>query len=479
MKTSRIFRTAFLTFSVSLAMQDAAAATLLEIYQQAVENDHEYQAARADLEAGLQSRAIGRSALLPQITAEATWARSDRDDTSSSGEIDEDVVVPVPTNPTDGDLGPTMLANGDFESTSKTVSVGVNQPLLDFGAWHRFEQGRSLAHEAEAIFLNEAQDLVLRTTNAYFNVLLAADTLATAQAEAEALRQQLEQSRQRFEVGLTAITEVHEAQAAFDSANANRLQAQGNLGVAFEALEVLTGQSYREISPLQEKLAVTPPEPANREHWEKLALENNALLKAAQFRAEAAEATADIARAEHYPTIRAGLQRGKSDIERTYGDVSIPFDDATTTTVSVTLSVPLFSGGGISASRKQAYNQYLSARELYLGARRNTTQATRVSYLDVVTSAATVQAREQAIVSARSALEATQAGYEVGTRDLVDVLNAQRNLFSAQRDFYDSLYSYIIARLELSQAAGVLTEEDIVQLNAWLDTSRSVTLTVQ
>ncbi len=479
MTTSRIFRRALLAFSVSFAMQHAAAATLLDIYQQAVENDHEYQAARANLEAGRQNRAIGRSALLPQVTADATWSRSDRDDNSNAGIEDSDVVVPVPTNPDGSTPGPAFIATGNFESTSKTVGVSVNQPLLDFGAWYRYQQGRSLASEAEATFMDESQDLILRTTNAYFNVLLAADTLATSRAESEALRQQLEQSRQRFEVGLTAITEVHEAQAAFDSANANRLQSEGNLGVAFEALEVLTGQSYQEVSPLKEKLEVTPPEPANREHWEKLALENNALLRAAQFRAEAAESTADIARAEHFPTIRAGLQRGKSDVERKYGDETIPVDDATTTTMSVTLSVPLFGGGGISAGRRQAYSQYLSARELYLGARRNTTQATRVSYLDVMTSAATARAREQAIVSARSALEATQAGYDVGTRDLVDVLNAQRNLFSAQRDFYDSLYSYIIARLELSRAAGVLTEDDIVQLNAWLDTSRSVTVSIQ
>ncbi len=468
-KPARLFKPALVTLAISMTVQPAFGETLLEIYHKAIENDHEFQAARANLNAGMESRTIGRAALLPQLGAEASYNRNQIDD-------NRPVAIGDPLNPVD----PTGGFVGDYDLTSKTYGVSLRQPLIDFGAWHRFQQGKALASEAEAAFTDEAQNLILRTTNAYFSVLKAVDNLTTANAEAEALSQQLEQSRQRFEVGLTAITEVHEAQAAYDSANANRLVAEGNVGIAFEALGVLTGENYTTLAPLRNELPVSPPEPADRKHWEEMALANNAQLKAAEFRTEAAEATADISRSEHYPQLYGSVSRSTRDIEIDSGggDTFQQADD-TTTAFGVTLSVPLFSGGGISASRRQAYNQFLSTRELYLKARRDVVQAARVSFLDVITSAATVKAREQAIVSGRSALEATQAGYDVGTRDLVDVLNAQRNLFSAQRDYYDALYTYIVSRMQLNKAAGVLAEEDIVQLNQLLDPERTVQYTPQ
>jgi len=204
-----------------------------------------------------------------------------------------------------------------------------------------------------------------------------------------------------------------------------------------------------------------------------MALDNNATLKSSWFAAQSAEAAAKSAKAQHLPTLSGSVRYGNT--ERDVEDDTVL--DQTATTVQLDLSVPLFAGGGISAARRQAANQYVQARELYLQTQRDTVQNARSRHLDVLTTAATVKARQQAITSSRSALEATQAGYDVGTRDLVDVLNAQRNLYSAQRDYYNALYSYVVATLQLKQAAGVLVAADIGELNQWLDKSRAVNYT--
>ncbi len=433
-----------------LLSQTTRAETLQDIYRQAVENDHRFKAAQAQRDAGVENKNLSRAALLPQIAGDASWQKSD---------VENDVVSAQ--NP------------AKYDGTQTVYGVGLNQSIINLSNWHRYSQGRALADTAEAEFLIAQEDLILRTSRAYFDALQAVDNLATAKAEEDALGHQLEQTKQRFAVGLTAITEVHEAQAAYDSATANRLVAAGNLGIAFEALEVLTGQSYRSLSPLLDDFPVAPPEPSNREEWVKMALDNNASLKASWFAARSAEANAKAAKADHFPTLGGSIRYGNTG--RDLDDDTVL--DQTATTVQLDLSVPLYAGGGISASRRQAANQYVQARELYLQTQRDTVQNTRSRHLDVLTTAATVKARKQAITSSRSALEATQAGYDVGTRDLVDVLNAQRNLYSAQRDYFNALYSYVIATLQLKQAAGVLVAADVSELDQWLDKSRAVNYT--
>jgi type I secretion outer membrane protein, TolC family len=433
-----------------LLSQTAQAETLQDIYRQAVENDHRFKAAQAQRDAGVENKNLSRAALLPQIAGDASWQKSD---------VENDVV--------------SVQNPAKYDGTQTAYGVGLNQSIINLSNWHRYSQGRALADTAEAEFLIAQEDLILRASRAYFDALRAVDNLATAKAEEDALGHQLEQTKQRFAVGLTAITEVHEAQAAYDSATANRLVAAGSLGIAFEALEVLTGQSYRSLSPLLDDFPVAPPEPSNREEWVKMALDNNASLKASWFSARSAEANAKAAKADHFPTLGGSIRYGNTG--RDIDDDTVL--DQTSTTVQLDLSVPLYAGGGISASRRQAANQYVQARELYLQTQRDTVQNTRSRHLDVLTTAATVKARKQAITSSRSALEATQAGYDVGTRDLVDVLNAQRNLYSAQRDYFNALYSYVIATLQLKQAAGVLVAADVGELDQWLDKSRTVDYT--
>lgn len=428
------------------------AETLLDIYQQALQNDHQLRAAAARAEAGREELGLGRAALLPNISGEAYW--SDSSGTRAYEPGDDNPLTP-------GDESLTEPFDIDTESTG--YSVGVSQTLINLSAWNQYQAGKSAAKAADYIYSSAEQQLVVRTSEAYFDALNAVDYLETARAEQEALSHQLEQTRQRFEVGLTAITEVHEAQAAYDSATANRLVAEGQLGIAFEALEVLTGESYNALAPLQDAFPVLPPEPLEREAWEAFAIENNPVLKTDWQNMQTAKANAAAAKAEHFPTLTAGASYHEDTLE---GFNSYDEDGSR---VQVTLNVPLFSGGAVSARRRQAYANYVAVRETYLQTKRDVVQNVRSNHLSVITTAATVKARRQAIVSNRSALEATQAGYDVGTRDLVDVLNAQRNLYTAQRDYYTALYDYVLSTLRLRQAAGILGGEQVAELNQWLN----------
>lgn len=438
--------------AVALFSHSTQADTLKELYLYALENDHQYRAAQAELDAGLENKRLGRAALLPQIGGEAKWSRTYPESAEPNPEL------------------PPELNNADLNPESKEYFVGLSQNIVNLNAWYGYKRGKALTHVAQAQFAIAEQSLIIRTAQAYFDALNAVDNLVSAKAEEEALSQQLEQTRQRFEVGLTAITEVHEAQAAFDSATANRLVAAGDLGIAFEALEVLTGRPHEQLAPLKESFPVKPPEPMERAAWVDQALEENARLQTAKFVVDVAEASAKAVKAEHLPTLSGTVGYTKYDRSEQLNPLSN--GEAKGGEVRLNLNIPLYSGGRTSAARRQAYSEFIAEQERYLETQRDVVQQTRSYHLAVLTSAATVKARSQAITSARSALEATQAGYDVGTRDLVDVLNAQRNLYRNERDYYDALYAYVMATLQLRQAAGMLNAEDVEGLNQWLDRTR-------
>lgn len=417
--------------------------SLKEIYHQALQGDHEYLAAKAELKAGLENKKLGRAALLPQVSADASYGTTDTKD---------------------------KLTEVDYDGKSLSYGIELQQSIINFASWHNYKRGKLGATGAELKFQLSEQALILRVAEAYLNTLKRADEVSTAKAELNALSHQLEQTKQRFEVGLTAITEVHEAQAAFDSSTASRLLAEGGLGIAFESLEALTGNSYETLFPLKKDFTASPPEPAARQAWVDLALERNTTLQIAKLNTEIAEASAKVAKSNHLPTLSGSIRYGAQDIDT--NDVTV--DESDVLSAGLRLSVPIYSGGGTSAARRQAAQESLQTYELYLKEKRDAVLAARSTHLTVLTSAATVKAREQAITSNRSALEATQAGYDVGTRDLVDVLNSQRFLYNAERDYYDALYEYILATLRLKQAAGILTVEDLYQLDASLDKQRTV-----
>jgi outer membrane protein len=428
----------------SLTPFTANANSLLDIYELAVQNDSQLKADKAKYEAGLANKTIGRAGLLPQINAKAQYSNSDGDTVNNL------------TNATLSD-----------DIDTKGWELSLSQPLFNMTAWYNYKQGVKLSEQAEAQFGADQQSLIVRTAEAYFNVLRTIETLEATIAEEKALAKQLEQTKQRFEVGLTAITEVHEAQAAFDSARASTLEARGNLGINYEALEVLTGKPEDQIAPLSPKFPVVAPAPANRADWVEFSLTNNYNLKASRLQADASLQYAKSNKAGHLPTLGASL--GYSDYDTDGTRSGLPSDLSTDgSSINLRLDVPIYSGGATTGRSRQAYAQYTQAQELFNSTQRNVIQNTRALHLSVETDVASVQARKQAIVSNQSALEATQSGYEVGTRNLVEVLLAQRNLYQARRNYSDVLYNYVIDTIKLREVAGMLTPADVQEIDKWL-----------
>lgn len=446
-KTKRYLLAALIACSAG-----AQANSILDIYQLAVENDPELKADYAAYQAGLENRVISRAGLLPQLSADASYTFSNN----------ESVYNVRDGQPLDG---------ADFEVDGKQTSWSLNlsQALIDMSAWYTYKQGSALSEQAVAQYSADEQSLIVRVAEAYFNVLRAVDNLQANIAEEKALEQQLEQTKQRFEVGLTPITDVHDAQAAYDSATAATLEGRGQLGISYEALEVLTGQPHDAIAPLGKDFPVVAPSPAERHSWVEFALENNFSLKAAGQGAVAAERRASAAKAGHYPTLKAQAGYTETDTEnKNAAGILVDDYEREGYSASIQLHVPLFSGLRTSGTRRQAYSQSMQAREQFNLLQRNVIQSTRSLHLSVETGVARVKARYQAIISNQSAVKATQSGFEVGTRNLVEVLLAQRSLYQAQRDYSNALYDYIIQNTRLRQSAGMLTPADLERIDNFL-----------
>ncbi|SEA09605.1 TolC family outer membrane protein [Microbulbifer marinus] len=455
---------------LGLSAMQAQADTLWEIYLQALDNDQQLAADRAAYHAGLEAKNLGRSALLPQINGSAEASRTRSDSTQFSYTFIADTVIATP-NSTDSD------------TDERVYSARLDQAIFDLPAWFGYQQGKKATDQAVAEFSANQQEMMLRVATAYFDVLRAYDVLEAARAEEEALAKQLEQTQQRFEVGLTAITDVYDSRAAYDNAVARRLTAQDNLLSNFDALSVLTGTHHDSVASLAENFNVAPPEPVERSAWVDFALANNFDLKAARLAADAARYGARAAASEHLPTLTGSLsyqkyyQDGDADTS-VPGEtpLTLPIDtDRETKIAALTLNVPIYSGGRLSASRREARNLAFQAEDLRNLAERNTVQNTRTLHRAVVTDVSRVEARQQAVISAQSALAATQAGYEVGTRNIVDVLLAQRTLFQSQTDFANALYDYILNTLNLKRVAGLLAPDDLQQLEAKLNPAQPIT----
>ncbi len=433
----------------------AQADTLTDVYTMALENDPVLRAAEATFRAGQEFEAINRAPLLPQLDANASYGESD---------VDQERTFTA--------IGQPSRTNTQDESTNYSISLSQN--LFNLPAWFSFKRGQELSKQAEANFSAAQQDLIVRTATAYFNVLRELSNLESSRAEEAAFKRQYEQTQQRFEVGLIAITDVHEAKAAYDLAVVRRLSDEGNLGIAYEGLTVITGQPHANLWLLSEEYPVQDPDPLERSEWVDFALENNYELKARKFAAEASRQASNSAKAEHLPTLTGGIQVFDND---TTGDArdpasgtSIPFEQASEGYGwEIRFNMPLYSGGGVSAQRRRAAAQWMAEQETYTSTLRNTIQNTRSLHLAVVTDVQRVAARQQAIVSAQSALDATIAGYEVGTRNVVDVLQSQRVLFNARRDYANSRFDYVVNRMRLLQSAGLLNPGHVEELNRWLE----------
>ncbi|MCA0892696.1 TolC family outer membrane protein [Microbulbifer agarilyticus] len=466
-----------LGLGAGLSAVQAQADTLWEIYLQSLDNDPQLAADRAAYRAGLEAQNLGRSALLPQINASADYRTiSTNSDSLTQTCPDGTRLCPQP-DLIDG------TASGDTSIDSFNYGARLDQAIFDLPAWFGYKQGKTVSEQAAAEFSANQQDMMLRVASAYFDVLRAHDVLDAAIAEEEALAKQLEQTQQRFEVGLTAITDVYDSRSAYDSSVARRLTAQDDLLSRFDALSVLTGKDHDDVAPLQDTFTVAPPNPVDRAAWVEFALTNNFTLKAARLQADASRYNARAAAADHLPTLYGSLaydklhRDGKSSGATRFPDFDpftseLPVDEEIETKVAaITLEMPIYSGGRLSASRREARNQAFQAQDLRNLTERNTIQDTRTLHRAVTTDTSRVEAREQAVISAKSALDATQAGYEVGTRNIVDVLLAQRTLALSQTDYANALYDYILNTLNLKLVAGLLGPDDLQELDASLNPS--------
>ena len=409
------------------------AETLSDIYKIAVKNDPVILAAKANYNADKETLKQGRAVLLPQLAGSANKLEPQD---------------PTSTNP-----------------DKTTYSASLSQSLFNVPAWFQFKSAKNMDQVAEATFAANQQDLIIRVSETYFNVLRAYENKQTREAELSAISRQLEQTQERFEVGLLPITDVYEIQAIFDEATANNLEASGALDIAFEKLQSLTGQSHDELSGLKDSFIATSPDPIDVESWVEFSLANNFTLKASQLAHQAANATATAAKTQHLPKITISTDYRKIDqqpVDNFYGEMSEQ------TSVNLNLTMPIFSGGLTSSQARQSSFKAKAAKHNFIAAKRNTIQAARSTHQQVMTNIARVKARTQATKSAESALKATQAGYEVGTRNIIDVLLAQRTVFQAKRNFASARYDYILSMMGLKQVAGQLSPKNIFELDNYL-----------
>jgi|SaaInl5LU_22_DNA_1037371.scaffolds.fasta_scaffold01403_2 outer membrane protein len=438
-------------FAPQLAVSDS----LVDIYESALNNDPVLKAARANFNADREIKNLTRAALLPQIAASGEYRESETTDNSRTTFIIEGQIL-------------SSVSQGDVESDSTSYNISLSQAIFDVPSWYNFKSGQALSESARAQFAADQQSLIIRVSDAYFNVLRAYDNMQTRQAEERAIQRQLEQTRERFEVGLLPVTDVHEAQAVYDDAAVNSLEATGALNIAFQQLQVLTGQDHDVLAGLAEKFIATNPEPLNDSEWVDLAVGNNYQLKVAELGKDASYNKAKAAAAARLPKItgRYSYFDSESDGIRYTSPIESQQDG---NSITVSLSMPIWLGGSLDAQRRQAKQRAIASSEGFISAKRNTVQAARSLHQLVLTNTARVKARAQSITSADSALQATQAGYEVGTRNIVDVLVAQRTVYQARRNFANARYDYILSMMRLKEVAGQLSPENIYQLNAWLD----------
>ena len=433
---------AILTVSASLASGQVAAEDLIQIYDLAVRSDPVLREAEQNLFATREVKPQARALLLPNISA--------------TGEVDYQDV---------SSRGTTTLGSFDRSDSFSTqgATAVLNQTVYNRQSWMTLKQSDDVIAQAEAQFRDAQIGLMVRTTERYFDVLRAADAVTVSESLVRANERQLEQSKQRFEVGLVAITDVNESQAAFDRSRADLINAQVALDNAWEALRVIVGPINVPLARLGEKLPLAPPAPNELDAWAETALRSNFGIIAAREAVDAAKKGIEIERSGFYPSV--GLQAGY-DIARSGAEFNTDSDSGF---VGLTLNVPIYQGGAVASRTRQAGYQFRAAQDQLDQVRRLVDQQVKDAFRGVLSSIEDVKARQAAVVSARSALESTEAGLEVGTRTQVDVLNAQRNLFQAEFEYLSARYAYIINGVKLHQATSTLTREVLAKGNGWLD----------
>ena len=457
------------------ATNAASAKDLVGVYEDALRNDPTIRAADANRLASRESRPQALAALLPQITGSAAYTRE-----HSAGFQDQP--FPVTDPQTQKPTGAYFVQPLDYSqgSTQRQWGLNLRENLFSWSNWVTLKQANAQVAQAEATYLAAEQNLILRVCQAYFTVLSALDNLQAQEASLEAIARQLDQADKRYDVGLIAITDVQEAKAARDTASAAVIAAKRTLATAEDQLEEITGEKYDSLTKPGDDMPLNTPEPADEGKWVNISLEQNATLIAARLNADVARDNVQVAFGGHLPTVSIVAGRTFTEQSGPYA-FGGPGQPATTLDgfgnkindrqISLQLSVPIFSGGGTQSRVRQSQYLWIAAKEQMTQTSRATERQARDAYLGVISGIARVQALRQALESSQTALKATEAGYEVGTRTAVDVLNARRTLVQAQTDYSGSRYDFIISIVQLRLAAGNLDRPQLEQINGWLGVS--------
>lgn len=443
-KVCTVKKTTLITLSLALAFSCSAvvsAADLLTVYQRARDNDLTYAEAKARYEVGQEKLIQARGGILPTINF-----------TANSNSVSRELINP---------------ASPQTHYRSHQYGLSLTQPLFRWQNWVQYEQGGLQVAQAEADFVQAKQDLVLRTAQAYFDVLLAEEQVKSLEAQMAAIAQQLEQAKAYFEVGTATITDTHEAQARHDLTAAQLIAANSDLEIKLAALQILTSDPVGSLSSLKSDAFLVSPSPASLEHWVKAAEDGQPAVQSRKASTEIARLEASKQQAGHYPTLDlVGSATRSRDNMFIGGDWRVA--DIEQQVVGLQLNIPLLQGGVVSSRAREAAAGYLAAKANLASTRRQAGQLARQSYLGVVNGLAQVKALEAANASSKLALEANKLGYEVGVRISIDVLNAEQQVQTTRRDLAKAKFDTLMAQLRLKSAVGTLHEDDLLAINAFL-----------
>jgi len=420
---------------------------LMDIYEQALENDPIFKEAYSNYMSSSQAIPIARSTLYPQLTVSAQVGRNVQNVRASGSAIEQTY-------------------------NSNQWQLVASQAVFNYQAWALVQQANAAVKAAQAQFNSAAQDLILRTANAYFDVLFARDTLSFAEAKKRANRRQFDQAEQRFKVGLDAITSVYEAKAAYDQSVAEVISAQNNQINQNENLRKLTKHVFEYLSPLRDSsIPLIRPEPDNIDEWVNTGLKQNYNLFAAKYSLQAARENIKAQSAANWPTF--AIQGNSNQVHNIGGssNVFVPAEQMTSN-VALAMNFPAFQGGLVVAKTRQAQFDFQSASERLEKIYRDVIVDSRIAFNNIIDLISKIKADRQTIISTENSLESTEAQFQVGTRTMVDVVNAQQKLFDAQRLLASDQYSFIRAILLLKFQAGTLNANDIEEINSWLATTR-------
>ena len=429
-------------FCLFIAASPAHAVDLLGVLEQAQQTDPQFREAQAN--------ALAAAEGIPQARADL-WLPT-LDFTSSTAKVKQDITL-------SGGFG----SGGKVDFTTRAFRIALNQPVYHHDRYIRLEQADQRLQQSTYELDAARQALIVRVAERYFDVLAAQDNLDFATAEKQSLQGQLEQAQQRFEVGLIAITDVQEAQAGYDRATAGRIVAENELDNSREALRETTEVYYDKLATLGESIKLTPPDPADIEQWTETAIEQNLEIAAAKTAAEIAYQEIRVQSSGHIPTVDITGSHGYNEQGGRFGGSEVTQGD-----IGIELNVPIFAGGRVNSRTQEATHQHTAAVQRLEQAKRAAFREARQAYLGVIAQISTVKALQQAVLSSNTAVESTRAGFEVGTRTAVDVVDAERGLFQARRDFSRARYDYILDILQLKQATGTLVPDDLSVANSWL-----------